>query len=103
MLSEYAGSAKHHTFMQHNDKEVAFFLPLFLDFTDRNTAAFADVISNMHYMNCQTEHQLLKTTKNLFPSAAWQALTGTPTAAVAIRDELLSVACKEHRLKSGNT
>ena len=73
MLSDCVGSAKHHIFrfVQHNDtgdKEVDSFLPLIFDFTDRTTAAFENIIAEVHYMNCQTEyqlHQLLKPTKNL--------------------------------------
>ena len=75
MLSDCVGSVKHpkFKFVQHNDtgdKEVDSFLPLFIDFTDHITAAFEDIIADVHYMSCQTEyqlHQLLKTTKNLFP------------------------------------
>jgi len=55
-------------------------------------------------MNCQTEyqlHQLLKTTKNLFPSETLQTLTGTATGAVAVGDGLMSVACKKQSLKIG--
>jgi len=93
--------------VQHNDtgdKEVDSFLPLFIDFTDRTTAAFEDIIADVHYMNCQTEyqlHQLLKTTKNLFPSETLQALTSTATRAVAVGDGLMSVACKKQPLKIG--
>ena len=68
------------------------FLPLFIDFTDRTTAAFEAIIADVHYMNCQTEyqlHQLLKTTKNLFPSETLQALTGTASGAVAVGDGLM--------------
>jgi len=53
-------------------------------------------------MSCQTEyqlHQLLKTTKNLFPSETLQALTSTPTGAVAVGDGLMSVVCKKQPLK----
>ena len=104
MLSDCVGSAKHHKFkfVQHNDtgdKEVDSFLPLFIDFTDRTTAAFEDIIADVHYMNCQTEYQLyqlLKTTKNLFPSETLQALTG----AVAVGDGLMSVACKKTTFKN---
>ena len=93
--------------MQHNDtgdKEVDSFLPLFIDFTDRTTAAFEDIIADEHYMNCQTEyqlHKLLKTTKNLFPSETRQALTGTGSGSVAVGDGLMSVACKKQPLKIG--
>ena len=74
MLSDCVGSAKLHKFkfVQHNDtgdKEVDSFLPLFIDFTDRTTAAFEDIIADVHYMNCQTEyqlHQLLKQPKTFF-------------------------------------
>ena len=86
------------------DKEVDSFLPLFIDFTDRTTAAFEAIIADVHYMNCQTEyqlHQLLKTTKNLFPSETLQALTGTTTGAVAVGDGLMPVACKKQPLKIG--
>jgi len=94
MLSDCVGSAKHHKFkfVQHDDtgdKEVD------SDSTDRTTAAFEDIIADIHYMNCQTEnqlHQLLKTNKNLFPSETLQALTGTATEAVAVGDGLMSVA-----------
>ena len=85
-------------------KDVDSFLPLFIDFTDRTTAAFEDIIADVHYMNCQSEyklHQLLKTTKNLFPSETLQALTGTATGAVAVGDGLMSVACKKQPLKIG--
>jgi len=107
MLSDCVGSAKHHKFkfVQYNDtgdKEVDSFLPLFVDFTDRTTAAFEDITADVHYMNCQTEyqlHQLLKTTKNLFPSETLQAPTGTATGAVAVGDGLMSVACKKQPLK----
>ena len=103
MLSDCVESAKHHKFkfVQHNatgDEEVDSFLPLFIDFIDRTTAAFEDIIADVHYMNFQTEyqlHQLLKTTKNLFPSETLQALTGTATVAVAVGDGLMSVACKK--------
>jgi len=80
------------------DKEVDSFLPLFIDFTDRTTAAFEDIIADVHYMNCQTEsqlHQLVNTTKKLFPSETLQALTGAATGAVAVGDGLMSVACKK--------
>jgi len=110
MLSDCVGSAKHHKFkfVQHNDtgdKEVDSFLPLFIDFTDRTTAAFEDIIADVHYMNFQTEyqlHQLLKTTKNLFPSETLQALAGTATGAVAVGDGLMSVACNKQPLKIGS-
>jgi len=55
-------------------------------------------------MSCQTEyqlHQLLKTTKNVFLSETLQALTGTPTGAVAVGDGLMPVACKKQPLKIG--
>jgi len=116
-------------FEQHNDtgdKEVDSFLLLFIDFTNRTTTAsllctedhnscyrnvckmsvvsFAlAVVFIIHYMNCQTEyqlHQLLKTTKNLFPSDTLQALTSTATGAVAVGDGLMSVACKKTTLKN---
>jgi len=109
VLSDCVGFTKHHkfTFVQHNDtsdKEVDSFLPLFIDFTDRTTAAFEDIIADVHYMNCQTEyqlHQLLKTTKNLIPSETLQALTSTATGAVAVGDGLMSAACKKQPLKIG--
>ena len=102
MLSDCVGFTKHHKFkfVQHNDtddEKVDSFLPLFTDFTDRTTAAFEDIIADVYYMNCQTEyplHQLLKTTKNIFPSETLQALTGTATGAVAVGDGLMSVAFK---------
>ena len=73
MLSDCVGSAKHHKFkfVQHNDtgdKEVDSLLPLFIDFTDRTTAAFEDIIADVHYMNCQTEYQLHQLLKNMGPS-----------------------------------
>jgi len=48
MLSDCVGSAKHHKFkvVQHNDtgdEEVDSFLLLFIDFTDRTTAAFEKI------------------------------------------------------------
>ena len=63
MLSDCVGSAKHHKFKfgQYNDtadKEVDSFLLLFIYFTDRTTAAFEDIIADVHYMSCQTKHQL---------------------------------------------
>jgi len=108
-LLDCVGSAKHHKFkcVQHNDtgdKEVDSFLPLFIDFTELTTAVFEDIIADVHYMNCQTEyqlHQLLKTTKNLFPSETLQALTDTATGAVAVGDGFMSVACKKQPLKIG--
>jgi len=108
MLSDCVGSAKHHKFkfVQHNDtrdKEVDSFLPLFTDFTDRTTSAFEDIIADVHYMNCQTKyqlHQLLKTTKNLFPSETLQALTGTATGAVTVGDGLISVASQKTTFKN---
>jgi len=96
MLSDCVGPAKQQfKFVQHNDtgdKEEDSFLPLFIDFTDRTTAAFEDIIADVHYMSCQTEyqlHQLLKTTKSLFPSETLQAPTGTPTGAAAVGDGLM--------------
>ena len=73
MLSDCVGSAKLHKFkfVQHNDtgdKEVDSFLPLFIDFTNRTTAAFEDIIADVHYMNCQTEYQLHQLLKNMGPS-----------------------------------
>jgi len=109
MLSDCVGSAKLHKFkfVQHNDtgdKEVNSFLTLFIDFTDYTMAAFEDIIADVHCMNCQTEyqlHQLLQTTKKLFPSETLQALTGTASGAVAVGDGLLSVTCEKQPLKIG--
>jgi len=38
--------------------EVDSFLPLFIDFNDRTTAAFENIIADVHYMSCQSEYPL---------------------------------------------
>ena len=77
----------------------------FIHFTDRTTAAFEDIIADVHYTSCQTEYQLqqlLRTTKNLSSSETLQSLTGTPTRAVEVGDGLMPVASKKQPLKIGN-
>jgi len=110
MLSDCVGSAKHHKFkfVQHNDTgDRGGFFPAVVHWLYRSHHGSVweyycwCTLHELSKWISTALHQLLKTTKNLFPSETLQAMTDTPTGAVAVGDGLISVACKKQPLKIG--